>query len=89
MEKKEATKIVNEMSPKMFLSGLEGVLRSGNYKTIEFRVTCDNGDAQKHSKEQINSAELAAEWCERNSWNPDIIPVLANEISNSLPDTSI
>ena len=50
MEKKEAKKIVKEMSPKMFLSGLEGVLRSGNYKTIEFRVTCDNGDAQKDSK---------------------------------------
>lgn len=38
-----------------------------------------------NTKEAVNSAELAAEWCSRNNWNPDIIPVLANEIANSLP----
>ena len=29
-----------------------------------------------------NSQKLAAEWCDRNGWNPDIIPILAGEISN-------
>lgn len=34
-------------------------------------------------EEHSHSAELAAEWCERNSWNPDIIPDLAKEIANT------
>ena len=50
--------------------------------TSELHKTCTQKKLE--ALEKSDNTELAAEWCKRNKWNPDIIPELANEIANIL-----